>query len=153
MDEDQKNIVEKKKWRKYLLISVFSVFAIYLALFAVRFIQLNFSGRQTWTADSIPQNLLKDVEHDFPDAWDDWETLSIPLQIVDLDGDFEQEFILYTRSMIQVYRLNSEKRWQYAAGADLVEKFVYLPFSIWGYPTVLRVDKLKNEEGLFTKLN
>lgn len=84
---------------------------------------------------------------------EDWENYRVPLQIVDLNGDFEQEFIIYTWSMIRVYRLNSEGRWQYAAGVGCVKKFVYLPFSIWGYPTVLQLDKAEHLDGFFQKID
>ena len=153
MSEDNKILSGRKKWRKILIRFVFSVFAIYLALFAIRFVQLNFTGKQTWTADSVPRNLVPNLDSEFPDGWENWEDYSVPLQIVDLDGDFKQEFIIHTRSILCVYSLNSKGRWQYAAGVGFVEKFVYLPFTLWGYPTVLLLDKAGRHNGFFQKID
>ena len=145
--------VQKNKWLKKSLQIIAVLVAIYLTLFAIRFIQLNFIGKQIWTADSIPRNLVPNLVSEFPDGVEDWEKYRVPLQIVDLNGDLEQEFIIYTWSMIRVYRLNSEGRWQYDAGVGFVEKFVYLPFTLWGYPTVLLLDKASRHDGFFQKID
>ena len=142
----------KKKRSKMILKIIIALFAVYVFLFTVRFIQLNFYGKQTWKADSLPGNIVKDVAHDFPEAYDDWENEDIPVQLVDLNGDFRIEFIMYTRSMIQVYTLSPQSRWKHTAIADLVEDFVYLPFTIYGYPTVMRMRKYTDQNGFFTKV-
>ena len=154
MKEDQKNsVARKKKWVKIGLRCVIALFGIYLTLFFIRFIQLNFTGKQIWTADSVPRNLVPNLDSEFPDGWENWEDYSVPLQIVDLDGDFKQEFIIHTRSILCVYSLNSKGRGQYAAGVGFVEKFVYLPFTLWGYPTVLLLDKAGRHNGFFQKID
>ncbi|MBO7328188.1 MAG: hypothetical protein J6W00_05375 [Lentisphaeria bacterium] len=118
-----------------------AVLILYLFLFATEFVQLNFSGRQFWAAESIPRYLIHNIEHDFPESYEDWEKYPVPIQVVDLDGDSRNEFIMYTNTMIQVFSLNFQGRWEYFAGCDLVERFIYLPFRIWGFPTVLRLKR------------
>lgn len=152
-EEQQKSVVMKKKWGKIGLRCVIALFGIYLVLFAIRFVQLNFTGKQTWTADSVPRNMVPNLDAEFPDGWEGWEDYLVPLQIVDLDGDFKQEFIIHTRSILCVYSLNSEARWQYTAGVSFVEKYVYLPFTLWGYPTVLLLDKAGRHNGFFQKID
>ena len=151
--EQQNSVVIKKQWGKVGLRCLLALFSIYLFVFTLRFIQLNFTGKQIWTADSVPRTILPNLWHDFPEAHENWEIHSVPLQIVDLAGDFKQEFITHTSSILIVYALNSEGRWQYAAGVGFVEKFVYLPFTLWGYPTVLLLDKAGRVDGFFQKID
>ena len=96
----------KKKWGKIGLRCVIALFGIYLVLFAIRFVQLNFTGKQTWTADSVPRNMVPNLDPEFPDGGENWEVYLVPLQIVDLDGDLKQEFIIHTRSILCVYSLD-----------------------------------------------
>ncbi|MBR1965132.1 MAG: hypothetical protein IKA22_00815 [Lentisphaeria bacterium] len=152
-EEQKKSVAMNKKWVKIGLRCFITLLGIYVALFAIRFFQLNFTGKQIWTADSVPRNLVPNLDSEFPDGVEDWENYRVPLQIVDLNGDLEQEFIIYTWSMIRVYRLNSDGRWQYAAGVGFVEKFVYLPFTLWGYPMVLLLDKAGRFDGFFQKID
>ena len=61
-EEQQKSVVINKKWIKIGLRCVIALFGIYLALFAIRFVQLNFTGKQTWTADNIPRHLVPNLD-------------------------------------------------------------------------------------------
>ena len=139
MSEDQNNFVRKKKWKKSLIGFVSSVFAIYFALFAVRFFQLNFIGKHKLYTTQIPATL-----HDgFLDScWGghyeqkDWEQMQFVVQFVDLDGDFKTDFILYARDMIMVVEPTENGKWKSVLSAYCSGKFVYLPFTIWGKPKV-----------------
>ena len=69
------------------------ILLIYFALYSVRFVQLNFTGRKIIKANTLPYCLLVDTEallyHE--DIID--ETM-VNVQYVDLNGDFKKEFIV-----------------------------------------------------------
>ena len=71
------------------------VVLVYFALYAIRFIQLNFTGHECIKVNSLPHCLFIDIQDYFYD--NDEKTvnkMTIAVQHVDLNGDFKKEFIV-----------------------------------------------------------
>ena len=142
--------VQKNKWLPKGLLIIAVLMTIYLVLFAIRFCQLNFYGKHELYTTQIPATL-----HDgFLDScWgghylpEDWERMHFVVQFVDFNGDFKTDFILYARDMIMVVEPAKNGKWHTIAFADNVNRFLYLPFVIWGNPVVLRLKKCNSQDG------
>ena len=118
-----------QKQQKKLSIKIFKKIAViaavvlgaYVALWGLRFAQLNYGGRSSvWVID-LPPHLLPGIAHDYPFAFDGWKTQTVCVQSVDLDGDFKKEFILYCRGGddLNVYSVEPGGRYMGIGGFDV----------------------------------
>ena len=126
-----------QKPQKKLSIKIFKKIAViaavvlgaYVALFALRFAQLNYGGRSSvWVID-LPPHLLPCIEHDYPFAFVGWKTQTVCVQSVDLDGDFKKEFILYCRGGddLRVYSVEPGGKYIGIGGFDAYSNETYYP--------------------------
>lgn len=123
---------------KILKVSMIAVL-IYCALYAVRFIQLNFTGHKSVCANTLPYCLLIDSEELLYNK-DILDKTLVHVQYVDLNGDFRKEFIVKWemfghRDIYAVGKDNSlayigsPRSWNFPA--------LFVPrWYIWGYPLI-----------------
>ena len=123
---------------KILKVSMIAVL-IYCALYAVRFVQLNFTGQKSICANTLPYCLLIGSEELLYHE-DILDETSVNVQYVDLNGDFQKEFIVQWaifgyRDIYAVGKDNSlthigsPRSWNFPA--------IFVPrWYIWGYPVI-----------------
>ena len=148
--------VQKNKWFKKSLLVIAVLLAIYLVLFAIRFVQLNYCGKHLLFTTQIPETLYNGYidssnweGHFLPE---DWAKLQVPMQFIDFNWDGKTDFVLHTRDMIMVVEPAKNGKWHTIAFADNVNRFLYLPFVIWGNPVVLRLKKCSSQDGWFVTM-
>lgn len=157
MDEKNQDSPKiKNKWLRKGAKVIAILAVVYIALFAIRFAQVNFYGKHRLFTTQVPETLHNGY---IDSSWEghflpeDWKKLQVTMQFVDLNGDFKSDFILYAREMVYVVKPAPNGKWEITASADCVNKFLYLPFTIWGNPIILRLDKPCNNISLFEKMS
>ena len=146
----------KNKWLPKGLLIIAVLMTIYLILFAIRFVQLNYCGKHRLFTTQIPETLYNGYidssnweGHFLPE---DWAKLQVPMQFIDFNWDGKTDFVLHTRDMIMVVEPAKNGKWNTIAFADNVNSFLYLPFAIWGNPVVLRLKKCNPQDGYFVTM-
>lgn len=123
------------KWLKVFLIC-------YGALFCLRFAQLNFTGHRTIAATSLPYSLLMDEELTMY-CKDHLKDITVPVQLVDLNGDGKKECIINTAPFGFYYNIiyHIDDNGVYKAASEHYTRESHLiflpPLTIWGYPVIL----------------
>ena len=153
----EKNSSDKKK-NKWFLIGlkfVIAIFIVYISLFTIRFVQLNFLGKHCLYTTQIPSTLhdgylTSTVEGHY--SPEDWKQIKFTVQFVDLNWDWKTDFVLYARDMIMVVEPADNGKWKPISFADSVGKFLYLPLTVWGNPVVLRLQKFAPDHSWFTTM-
>ena len=152
MSEKEK-VFDKKKLCKNGLKLVIAFLAVYISLFAIRFMQLNYCGKHRLFTTQIPETLYNGYidssnweGHFLPE---DWANLQVPMQFVDFNWDGKTDFVLHARDMIMVVEPSKNGKWEMIAFADSVNSFLYLPLTILGKPVVLRLKKCNPQDRCF----
>ena len=155
MSEKEK-VFDKKKLCKIGLKLIIAFLAVYIFLFTIRFVQLNYCGKHRLFTTQIPKTLYNGYidssnweGHFLPE---DWAKLQVPMQFIDFNWDGKTDFVLHTRDMIMVVEPAKNGKWNTIAFADNVNSFLYLPFAIWGNPVVLRLKKCNPQDGYFVTM-
>ncbi len=152
MSEKEK-VFDKKKFCKIGLKLIIAFLAVYIFLFTIRFVQLNYCGKHRLFTTQIPETLYNGYidssnweGHFLPE---DWANLQVPMQFVDFNWDGKTDFVLHARDMIMVVEPSKNGKWEMIAFADSVNSFLYLPLTIWGKPVVLRLKKCNPQDRYF----
>ena len=152
MSEKEK-VFDKKKLCKIGLKLIIAFLAVYIFLFTIRFVQLNYCGKHLLFTTQIPETLYNGYidssnweGHFLPE---DWANLQVPMQFVDFNWDGKTDFVLHARDMIMVVEPSKNGKWEMIAFADSVNSFLYLPLTIWGKPVVLRLKKCNPQDRCF----
>lgn len=152
MSEKEK-VFDKKKLCKIGLKLIIAFLAVYIFLFTIRFVQLNYCGKHRLFTTQIPETLYNGYidssnweGHFLPE---DWANLQVPMQFVDFNWDGKTDFVLHARDMIMVVEPSKNGKWEMIAFADSVNSFLYLPLTIWGKPVVLRLKKCNSQDRCF----
>ena len=152
MSEKEK-VFDKKKLCKIGLKLIIAFLAVYIFLFTIRFVQLNYCGKHRLFTTQIPETLYNGYidssnweGHFLPE---DWANLQVPMQFVDFNWDGKTDFVLHARDMIMVVEPSKNGKWEMIAFADSVNSFLYLPLTIWEKPVVLRLKKCNPQDRYF----
>ena len=124
MSEKEK-VFDKKKLCKIGLKLIIAFLAVYIFLFTIRFVQLNYCGKHRLFTTQIPETLYNGYidssnweGHFLPE---DWANLQVPMQFVDFNWDGKTDFVLHARDMIMVVEPSKNGKWEMIAFADSVD--------------------------------
>ena len=144
MSEKEK-VFDKKKLCKIGLKLIIAFLAVYIFLFTIRFVQLNYCGKHRLFTTQIPETLYNGYidssnweGHFLPE---DWANLQVPMQFVDFNWDGKTDFVLHARDMIMVVEPSKNGKWEMIAFADSVNS--------WGKPVLLRLKKCNPQDRCF----
>ena len=141
-----KYVQNKSNIKKILKI----VILVYCALYAFRFIQLNFIGHQRFKANTLPYCLLIGTEG-FLYNKEFLDEVTVYARYVDLNGDFKKEFIFQWSNFAyaDIYSVGKDNSFTCIGSVkswDLPP--LYIPrWTIWGYPVI------RDEDGQKLKWN